>query len=233
MKLFYNAYFLRRFLGVLVLIAGLALPSNAQQVPQRLMHQSVLRNNQGQLVANQNVSVRISILQGSAVGSAVYSELHQVQTNANGLMTLKVGDGQAVLGQFGQISWALGPYFLQTEVDIAGGSQYGLTQTTELMSVPFALLAQQSLTPGPAGPQGPVGPAGPAGNDGAVGPQGPAGPAGPAGNDGAVGPQGPAGSDGAVGPQGPVGPAGPAGPAGSDGAVGPQGPDREIGRAHV
>ena len=218
MKLFYNAYFLRRFLGVLVLIAGLALPSNAQQVPQRLMHQSVLRNNQGQLVANQNVSVRISILQGSAVGSAVYSELHQVQTNANGLMTLKVGDGQAVLGQFGQISWALGPYFLQTEVDIAGGSQYGLTQTTELMSVPFALLAQQSLTPGPAGPQGPVGPAGPAGNDGAVGPQGPAG---PAGNDGAVGPQGPAGSDGAVGPQGPVGPAG---PAGNDGAVGPQGP---------
>ena len=242
MKLFYNAYFLRRFLGVLVLIAGLALPSNAQQVPQRLMHQSVLRNNQGQLVANQNVSVRISILQGSAVGSAVYSELHQVQTNANGLMTLKVGDGQAVLGQFGQISWALGPYFLQTEVDIAGGSQYGLTQTTELMSVPFALLAQQSLTPGPAGPQGPVGPAGPAGNDGAVGPQGPAGPAGsdgavgpqgPAGNDGAVGPQGPAGSDGAVGPQGPAGPAGsdgavgpqgPAGPAGNDGAVGPQGP---------
>ena len=224
MKLFYNAYFLRRFLGVLVLIAGLALPSNAQQVPQRLMHQSVLRNNQGQLVANQNVSVRISILQGSAVGSAVYSELHQVQTNANGLMTLKVGDGQAVLGQFGQISWALGPYFLQTEVDIAGGSQYGLTQTTELMSVPFALLAQQSLTPGPAGPQGPVGPAGPAGNDGAVGPQGPAG---PAGSDGAVGPQGPAGpvgpagNDGAVGPQGP---AGPVGPAGNDGAVGPQGP---------
>ena len=240
MKLFYNAYFLRRFLGVLVLIAGLALPSNAQQVPQRLMHQSVLRNNQGQLVANQNVSVRISILQGSAVGSAVYSELHQVQTNANGLMTLKVGDGQAVLGQFGQISWALGPYFLQTEVDIAGGIQYGLTQTTELMSVPFALLAQQSLTPGPAGPQGPVGPAGPAGNDGAVGPQGPAG---PAGNDGAVGPQGPAGSDGAVGPQGPVGPAGsagsdgavgpqgPAGPAGNDGAVGPQGPAGPVGPA--
>ncbi len=261
MKLFYNAYFLRRFLGVLVLIAGLALPSNAQQVPQRLMHQSVLRNNQGQLVANQNVSVRISILQGSAVGSAVYSELHQVQTNANGLMTLKVGDGQAVLGQFGQISWALGPYFLQTEVDIAGGSQYGLTQTTELMSVPFALLAQQSLTPGPAGPQGPVGPAGPAGNDGAVGPQGPAGPAGsdgavgpqgpagPAGNDGAVGPQGPAGpvgpagNNGAVGPQGPagpvgpagnngaVGPQGPAGPAGNDGAVGPQGPAGPVGPA--
>ena len=252
MKLFYNAYFLRRFLGVLVLIAGLALPSNAQQVPQRLMHQSVLRNNQGQLVANQNVSVRISILQGSAVGSAVYSELHQVQTNANGLMTLKVGDGQAVLGQFGQISWALGPYFLQTEVDIAGGSQYGLTQTTELMSVPFALLAQQSLTPGPAGPQGPVGPAGPAGNDGAVGPQGPAGPAGsdgavgpqgpagPAGSDGAVGPQGPAGpagNDGAVGPQGPagsdgsVGPQGPAGPAGNDGAVGPQGPAGPVGPA--
>ena len=83
MNLLYQNSFLRRVLGVMCLMAGLALPSNAQQVPQRLMHQSVLRNNQGQLVANQNVSVRISILQGTAVGSAVYTELHQVQTNAN------------------------------------------------------------------------------------------------------------------------------------------------------
>ena len=200
------------------------------------MHQSVIRNNTGQLVSNQAVTVRISLLQGTASGSAVYVETHQAQTNANGLLSLKVGSGLAQSGvgllPFNQIAWGSGPYFLQTEVDPSGGNNFSLIQTTELLSVPFALMAQHSLTPGPAGPQGPQGPQGiqgPAGADGvpgAVGPQGPQGPAGPAGNDGAVGPQGPIGLTGPTGPQGPQGNEGVpgvAGPMGPQGIPGPQG----------
>lgn len=231
-------------LAILWLGCAFEIPSlQAQQVPQGIMHQSVIRNNTGQLVSNQMVTVRISLLQGSASGSAVYVETHQAQTNANGLLSLKVGSGLAQSGvglwPFNQIAWGSGPYFLQTEVDPNGGNNFSLIQTTELLSVPFALLAQHSLTPGPAGPQGPQGPAGSqgvSGNDGAVGPQGPiglTGPQGPAGLEGAPGvagpvgpqgPQGPSGADGAPGVAGPVGPQGPAGPAGNDGAVGPQGP---------
>ena len=219
---------------------------NAQQVPQGIMHQSVIRNNNGSLVINQSVAVRISVLQGTSTGAAVFVETHQAQTNANGLLSLKVGGGLAQngsgLGGFNQIVWGSGPYFLKTEVDPLGGTNYTLIQTSELLSVPFALYSQQSLTPGPVGPQGaqgipgndgavgPQGPQGIPGNDGAVGPQGPiglTGSVGPAGNDGVTGPQGPigltgpAGNDGAVGPQGPIGLTG---PAGNDGAVGPQGP---------
>jgi pyruvoyl-dependent arginine decarboxylase (PvlArgDC) len=231
---------------------------NAQQVPQGIMHQSVIRNNNGSLVINQSVAVRISVLQGTSTGAAVFVETHQAQTNANGLLSLKVGGGLAQngsgLGGFNQIVWGSGPYFLKTEVDPLGGINYTLIQTSELLSVPFALYSQQSLTPGPVGPQGaqgipgndgavgPQGPQGIPGNDGAVGPQGPiglTGSVGPAGNDGVTGPQGPigltgpAGNDGAVGPQGPqgiqgtdgaVGPEGPQGIPGNDGAVGPQGP---------
>ncbi|MFM8959591.1 MAG: hypothetical protein ACKOKH_04945, partial [Bacteroidota bacterium] len=152
-------------LAILWLGCALETPSlQAQQVPQGIMHQSVIRNNTGQLVSNQAVTVRISLLQGSASGSAVYVETHQAQTNANGLLSLKVGGGLAQSGAgllpFNQIAWGSGPYFLQTEVDPNGGNNFSLIQTTELLSVPFALMAQHSLTPGPAGPQGPQGPQG-------------------------------------------------------------------------
>ncbi|MEY4913725.1 MAG: hypothetical protein RL025_1552, partial [Bacteroidota bacterium] len=129
---------------------------NAQQVPQGIMHQSVIRNNNGSLVINQSVAVRISVLQGTSTGAAVFVETHQAQTNANGLLSLKVGGGLAQngsgLGGFNQIVWGSGPYFLKTEVDPLGGINYTLIQTSELLSVPFALYSQQSLTPGPVGP---------------------------------------------------------------------------------
>jgi len=75
-------------------------------------------------------------------------------------------------GSMQGINWANGPYFVQTETDPAGGTNYSITGTSELLSVPYALFSA-SGTPGPAGPQGPQGE------------PGPQGPQGPAGNDGA------------------------------------------------
>jgi hypothetical protein len=111
---------------------------------------------------------------------------------------------------------------VKTETDPAGGTNYTITGTTQLLSVPYAMYAASSGSsiPGPQGPAGATGAQGPqgaAGNDGALGPQGPQGPA------GATGPQGPAGNDGAPGPQGPQGLTGQQGPAGNDGAPGQQG----------
>lgn len=169
------------------------------QVPQKMNYQAVVRNANNSLVANQNVSARISILQGSVSGTVVYSETHIAQTNANGLMTLEVGGGNVTSGTFADIDWANGPYFIKLEVDPDGGINYGVMTTQQLMSVPYALYAATSGNgEGPQGPQGPQGE------------QGPAGPQGPAGADGATGPQGP------QGPQGEQGPAGPQGPAGAD-----------------
>lgn len=176
------------------------------QAPQKMTFQAVVRNASDALISNSNVGMRISILQGSASGTAVYIENHTPTTNINGLATLEVGGGAATTGVFSTIDWASGPYFLKTETDPAGGASYTITGTTQLLSVPYALYAANSgsSTPGPQGIQGIQGPIGP------IGPQGIQGPAGPTGS------QGIQGSTGLAGPQGIQGPIGPQGPAGTD-----------------
>lgn len=207
------------------------------QAPQKMSYQAVVRNGSNALVSNSPVGVKISVLQGSASGTAAYVETQNVTTNANGLATFQIGNGTVVSGTMAGIDWANGPYFIKTETDPTGGTNYTIAGTSELLSVPYALYSANG-TPGPVGatgPQGPAGADGADGIDGVDGATGPMGPQGPAGADGAVGatgpmgPQGPAGADGAVGATGPMGPQGPAGADGAVGATGPMGPQGPTG----
>lgn len=203
-------------------------------------YQAVVRNANGTVVADKQVTVRISILGGSATGGLQYEETHQVTSNALGLITLQIGKGTPNTGTFSAVPWQNADQYLKVEVD--AGQGYTNLGTTQLMSVPFALYAANGNpgpagATGPAGPQGapgPIGPVGPAGIPGPIGPVGPAGATGPAGVPGPVGPtgpQGPVGATGADGAQGPAGPIGPVGPAGADGATGPAGPQGPVGPA--
>jgi hypothetical protein len=169
------------------------------QAPQKMSYQAVIRNTSGALVSSASVGMKISILQGTASGNVAYSETQIASTNANGLVSLEIGSGTVVSGTFAGINWATGPYFIKTETDPAGGTNYSITGTSQLMSVPYALFSA-SGTPGPAGPQGLAGP---------TGPQGPIGLTGAAST--VAGPTGP------TGPQGPIGPSGPQGIAGTNG----------------
>ena len=144
------------------------------QVPEKMSYQAVVRNTTNNLVTNQPVGMQISILQGSATGTAVYVETQTPTSNANGLVSLEIGGGTVVSGNMATINWANGPYFIKTETDPTGGSSYTITGTSQLLSAPYALYAKTSgsSTPGPAGPMGPqglTGPQGPAGTPGANG----------------------------------------------------------------
>ena len=205
--------FLASFLITLTLFA---------QAPEKMSYQAVVRDANNALIMNQAVGMKIQILQGSVSGTTVYEETQTPTSNDNGLITLEIGTGTIVSGMFGTIDWSTGPYFIKTETDPTGATNYTISGTSQLMSVPYALYAKTSGNG--AGPQGP---AGIDGQDGAVGPQGPAGRDGIDGQDGAVGATGPAGADGIDGQDGAVGATGPAGADGidgQDGAVGPQGP---------
>ncbi len=116
------------------------------QAPSKMSYQSVIRNAANGLVSNQQVGIRVQIVQGSEFGSAKYVETHAVTTNVNGLVTLEIGTGTIVTGNFLNIDWADGPYFIKTETDPAGGSSYNLTTLSEIMSVPFAILATKAKT---------------------------------------------------------------------------------------
>ncbi len=112
------------------------------QAPEKMSYQAVIRNSNDQLVKNTSIGIQISILQGSASGTAIYVERHFPTTNANGLATVEIGDGTIVSGTFSNIDWANGPYFLKNEIDINGGANYTISGTSQLISVPYALHAR-------------------------------------------------------------------------------------------
>ena len=114
------------------------------QTPQKLSYQAIIRNSSGALFSGQAVGMRISILQGSATGTAVYVETHTTTTNVNGLATVVIGDGSLVSGTFATINWASGTYHLKIETDLAGGSSYTIVGTSQLLSVPYALNSKTS-----------------------------------------------------------------------------------------
>ncbi len=109
------------------------------QVPQSFSYQAIARDASGTGIANQNIGLRISILQGSITGTSVYSEIHTALTDANGILNLAIGAGTPAAGTFSVIEWGTGSYFVQVEMDVTGGTNYILMGTSQLLSVPYAL----------------------------------------------------------------------------------------------
>jgi len=114
------------------------------QAPEKMSYQAVIRDAGNALVQTQGVGIQITILKGGATGTPVFVETHNVTTNTNGLVSLEIGTGTLVSGNFSTIDWGVDTYFIQTETDptTAGGTNYTITGTTQLMSVPYALHAK-------------------------------------------------------------------------------------------
>ena len=136
-----------------ILVAVLITATVWAQAPEKMSYQAVIRDTSSQLVTSTSVGMQISILQGSATGTAVYVETQNPTTNANGLVTIEIGTGTVVSGDFATIDWANDTYFIKTETDLNGGSNYTITGTSQLLSVPYALHAKtaESITGGSSG----------------------------------------------------------------------------------
>ena len=127
----------------IALFAGILLIATAfGQVPQKMSYQAVIRNNSSQLVINHKVGLQLSILHNSVNGPEVYSEVMLPTTNENGLISIEIGNEAG----FDMIDWSDGAYFLKTEIDPEGGSNYTISGISQLLSVPFALYAGKSST---------------------------------------------------------------------------------------
>ena len=119
------------FTSILLLITGL---TTFAQTPTSFNYQAVLRDASGGILANQQVEIGVTILQGSASGTEVFSETHSVTTNNFGLANLQIGSVNTTGME--NIDWSSGPYFIQISMD---GVIMG---TSQLLSVPFALHAK-------------------------------------------------------------------------------------------
>lgn len=128
-------------LFTILLALLLTIGVNAQS-PNIFNYQGVARDLSGNLIANKNVGLRISILKNSIAGSEVYKEIHLISTNNLGLFAIQIGSGTVISGSIGTIDWGNGTYYLKIEMDENGGSNYQLIGTNQLLSVPYALYAK-------------------------------------------------------------------------------------------
>jgi len=108
------------------------------QPPQKFNYQAVVRNNTGVVVANQNIAVKAEILDSNST-TILYSETHNITTNAQGLFALQVGGGSVKSGVFANIDWSVGNKYIRTSVDLTGGTNFQLVGTSQLLSVPYSL----------------------------------------------------------------------------------------------
>jgi hypothetical protein len=136
---------MKKYFAFLLLI--LSINSAFAQLPQSLNYQAVARNASGSFLANTNIGLRFSILDGGPSGTAQYVETQAALTNQFGLFTVNIGQGTVQSGSFAFVSWNTGNKFLKVEMDATGGTNYTLASTTELLAVPYAMVAQQLATP--------------------------------------------------------------------------------------
>ena len=108
-----------------------------------LNFQGVARNSSNAILSNQQVNLRLSILQGSSTGTVEYTETRKVTTNAQGLFNVVIGDANASssIGDFSAISWKNNPKFLKIEMDPAGGTSFTILGTTQFQYVAYAHFA--------------------------------------------------------------------------------------------
>lgn len=136
-----------------------AIALSAQNAPAGINYQAVLRDQQGQIIADQSIKVRVSINDPEA-RSSFYSETHTVTTNNVGIFSLVVGGGKAEKGAFKDIPWSTSNTWLEVAYDTDNNGLYDITGTTRMLSVPYAFYAERAGTaanasnPNPTGTEG-------------------------------------------------------------------------------
>ncbi len=125
----------------LIVFALLAMLQAGAQSPQFINYQAVARNLQtGVELSNQSVFLSVKILKDSPNGMIVYQENHDnIETNAYGIINLRIGNGDAISGSFAGIDWATASHWLALDIDAGNGMES--LGTMQFLSVPYALHA--------------------------------------------------------------------------------------------
>ena len=124
--------------ALLCLLLPVAL-SFGQGAPNSFNYSAVARSATGDLISNTDISVRISVLEGSPVGAVVYQEGHSVTSNAFGIMHLAIGTGLATVGSLSSVDWSSSDHYLSVAIDVDGGTNYAEMGVTQILSVPYAI----------------------------------------------------------------------------------------------
>ena len=114
------------------------------QAPQGISYQTVVRDGDGQPLANTAITLRMTIWNAPTGGTALYRETHTKTTNAYGLVSLFIGQGTPVIGSFSEVVWGKTACYLETAVDLNSSGQYQVLGITQFVSVPYSLYSGQA-----------------------------------------------------------------------------------------
>ena len=130
-------------------IALMAAIAMFAQMPKAINYQAVARNAQGQAIANQNIKVRLSIINAAANNAILYSETRNVTTNALGLFNVQIGaaGATATMGDFSEINWVeniSSKESLKVEIDLNNTGTFIDMGSQALATVPYAFAAESA-----------------------------------------------------------------------------------------
>ena len=132
---------MKRLTNVIFFLVCIAIYLTAQAPPQAFSFKASIKGEDGKLLINQTVNMRVSILQDNTTGPEVFAEVFTPTTNNLGQVDLEIGRGETEFGAFSLIDWSAHEYFLKIEVDLLKKCTYKLVSITQLLSVPYALYA--------------------------------------------------------------------------------------------
>ena len=134
---------MKKYLLTLLILSCALVPfAQAQQVPQGMKYQAVARSLSGEVLANQPVTLKISLNSKVAGSSTVhYSETHLVTTNALGLFDLTIGAGKVGTGTFKNVPWSTQDVWMEIAIQDGGKSGFSTVSSSRLLAVPYAFHA--------------------------------------------------------------------------------------------
>jgi hypothetical protein len=136
--------YIQKFTGLFLAAFFLTISSVIAQAPLGFNYQGVALTNAGTPVSNKVISLRISLIESQQLGTTRFQETHNVNTDAYGQFSVIIGNGQATTGKMSDVQWSKFPYYMKVELDLTGGTSYVFVGTSQLLSVPYALYANNA-----------------------------------------------------------------------------------------
>ena len=130
--------------SLLIVACILSISNVHAQAPLGFNYQGVALTNAGTPIASKVISLRIALIESQQLGTVRYQEVHNVNTDAYGQFSVIIGNGQVSTGKMTDVQWSKFPYYMKVELDLTGGTAYVFVGTSQLLSVPYALYANNA-----------------------------------------------------------------------------------------
>jgi hypothetical protein len=146
---------MRKTLGFLLLFISGVVSLQAQTAPPNgMIYQAVARDGSGNLAVRRTIYVQTTILKATATGTVMYADEHKVNSNADAMFTVIVGQGTYLSGTFKKLTdipWDKDKYFFNLKICVAPSipgtgwkKKFVDIGTTQFWTVPYAMQAGKS-----------------------------------------------------------------------------------------